>query len=336
MKKIIIDTLGGDSFDNIMQGTVMAAQVNPDIGFILIGERGRIWPHLMAGAITSRCEIIECVESISNDEPPTVVKNRSNSSIHIGLKMLKEGCDHTKEHEYIAFISAGSTGAVLAGAVLMIGRIPGVLRPALCPLLPSPDPKKRTMIIDVGANMDCKPEYLLGFAKMGSVYMKSIGVKNPRIGLVNVGTEDKKGNELTTATFALLKESDLNFVGNMEANDAFTGKFDVIVCDGFVGNILLKGAEGAFKLLGTKLRETLTSSFKAKIGAVLVKKKFENMRKELGADTVGGSIFIGTKKPVVKAHGSSSPFAFYNAILTGINAGRSDLTKLLEKEFAEK
>jgi len=327
MKKIIIDTLGGDNAPHaILDGIIQSANKNKDLQFLLIGDETLI--KFKTATISDRVEVIHTTETISNDEPPTSVRTKTNSSIALGVENLR------KRDDCGAFVSAGSTGAVLAGAVLRVGRIPGVSRPALCPLFPTQIPGKSTMVIDVGANVDCRPEHLFHFAIMGSEYMKSTGIENPRVALVNVGTEDKKGNELTTATFELLKQSDLNFVGNMEARDAFSGNYDVLVCDGFVGNVLLKTAEGAMKLVGARLKKSLKSGPISILGALMVKGKLKKMSRELGEEAAGGAIFIGTRKTVIKAHGSSGARAFCNAILLASRAMDSDLSTSIENAIA--
>jgi len=327
MKKIIIDTLGGDNAPHaILDAVAQAGTKDKSLHFLLIGDEAMIKDK--TANFSDRVEIIHTLESISNDEPPTSIRTKTNSSIALGVENLR------KRDDCGAFVSAGSTGAVLAGAVLRVGRIPGVSRPALCPLFPTQIMGKSTMVIDVGANVDCRPEHLLHFAIMGSEYMKSTGIESPRVALVNVGTEDKKGNELTTATFELLKQSDLNFVGNMEARDAFSGDYDVLVCDGFVGNVLLKTAEGAMKLVGARLKKSLKSGIISTFGALMVKGKLKKMSRELGEEAAGGAIFIGAKKTVVKAHGSSNAHAFCNAILLASRAMQSDLSESIEKAIA--
>jgi len=308
-----MDTLGGDfGPKRILEGIDAALRLDPTLEFILVGDEKELG-HLP-------WEVIHSTDCIGGHEAPTVVRTRKESSISKAAYALRD------REDCGAFVSAGNTGAILTAATLIVGRLPGVLRPALCPSLPTLDGDRRVMVIDVGANMDCKPEFLVQFAIMGSEQMKTRGVKNPRVALVNVGTEDKKGNELTSATFPLLKQADadgkINFVGNMEPSAAPSGDYDVIVCDGFVGNILLKSAEGSFKLFMTKIKGAFRSSFRAKLGAMLAMKQLRKL-KSLGNDAVGGSIFIGTKKPVIKAHGSSSVDALVNAILVARDAAKN-------------
>jgi len=320
MKKIVIDILGGDNAPHAMlDGVAMAANRDVTLQFVLIGDEQVITPKIRETAISSRCEIIHSTENISNEDAATSVKSRPESSIALGMNALR------KREDVGAFVSAGSTGAVLAGAVLMVGRIPGVSRPAIAPLFPTVKKGRQVLVLDCGANMDCRAEHLLHFAIMGSEYMKSLGVPKPRVALVNVGVEDKKGNELTTEAFKLLKQTDLNFVGNMEARDVPSGDYDVLVCDGFVGNVLLKTAEGTMKMMSAKIKEKLKQGFFSACGGLLIKKKMKELRKEIGEESVGGSIFLGVKKPVVKAHGNSNSAAFCNAIMLASRTLRVDL-----------
>lgn len=326
---IVIDILGGDNAPGaIIDGVILAGDLMPELTFVLVGDQKVIKPKIASAGMTERVEIVHTTENIGFDETPTSVKSRPTSSIAMAFDALRVRKDVG------AFVSAGNTGAVLAGAVLKLGRVPGVARPGMCPLMPTKIPGQKFITIDVGANMDCRPLHLLHFAIMGAEYMKSRGVKNPRVALVNVGTEDTKGNELTLDAFKMLQKTDLNFVGNMEAREAFSGNYDVIVCDGFVGNILLKTAEGVFTLFGKKLRGALTATTSAKIGALLVKKGLEEIKKEFSHDEVGGSLFLGTKKPVVKAHGSSGAYAFFRAIMLAVEAMSADLCTNIEAAIA--
>jgi glycerol-3-phosphate acyltransferase PlsX len=306
----------------------MAAKLDSGLDFVLVGDEAVIKPRVEQEGISERVEIIHTTDCISNNEEPTIIRSRPNSSIVLAANALK------KRDDCVAFVSAGSTGAVLASAIFIVGRITGVGRPGLCPLFPTSDPNVKTMIIDVGANVDCKAEHLLHFAIMGSEYMKSLGVTNPRVALVNIGTEDKKGNELTAATFELLKDSDLNFVGNMEAKDMYSGNYDVLVCDGFVGNVLLKSSEATFKFLSAKIKKAITSGPISTIGALLINGKMKKMKKELSPDNTGGSLFLGARKPVVKAHGSSNAVAFCNAIFVARRAVQNDVNAKIEAAIA--
>ena len=305
---IAVDAMGGDNapFD-IIKGAADAA--SSDVKLILIGDEKIIVSELKKydypeGSI----EILNTTQVITGEDVPTVaIKKKKDSSMVVGLNMLKEGYAG-------AFISAGNTGALLTGATLIAGRIRGIERPALAGLLPN-DNKTYTLLMDCGANIDCKPSYLLQFAEVGSIYMENVlGIKNPRVGLLNIGTEDEKGSAVVKEAFGLLKESDLNFIGNVEASMVSTGIADVIVCDGFVGNIVLKHTEGLAKSIMKMVKEELMSSKKSKIGALLAKGAFKNLKKRFDYREVGGAPFLGLNALVVKAHGSSDAKAISGAI----------------------
>lgn len=323
--KIALDILGGDYAPHEpLSGAVKALKKNTSLELVLVGDRAIIEPAI-AGKYEDRVEIIHTTDSISNEDQPTVaIRKQPNSSMVLGLSALRERDD------IAAFVSAGCTGALLTGAFMKIGRIEGVSRPALCPFLPNMK-GGRTMLIDCGANVDCKPQNLAHFALMGTAYLNSLGVKNPRVGLVSVGTEDAKGNEQTLATFPLLKslseKGKINFVGNMEARDAFSGDYDILVCDGFVGNVLLKTAEGAFKLLTAKIKRICKTSARGMMGGLLLNGKMKKMKRSVSDEAVGGTIFIGVKKTVVKAHGNSKRIAIANAINVALDASQADLSQ---------
>jgi len=330
VKKVIVDALGGDNAPHaVIEGAMMALKRDPDLQLVLVGDEAVIKASLK-GPAAQRVEIIHTTESITcHDQPTVAIRTKPNSSIVLGQTALKtrEDCG--------AFVSAGSTGAVLTGAFMKVGRIEGVSRPALCPMLPTKD-GRGVMVLDVGANMDCKPINLVHFALMADVYMRMTGRENPRIGLLNVGTEDEKGNELALGTFKLLKQlsdpvdaSVLNFLGNVEAREVTSGDYDIIVCDGFVGNVLLKTLEGTGKLFSHKLKQTLCGPV-GLLGKIILGKRLLKMKRELGEDAEGGAIFIGVKKPVVKAHGSSGPAAFCSAILYAANAADVDLEEKIK------
>ena len=320
MGKIVIDILGGDNAPYAMlDGVAIAAKKDKDLNFVLIGDDSIVAPFVAQQNLSNRVEIVHSKDSISNEEAPTAVKSRPESSIALGMECLR------RREDCVAFVSAGSTGAILAGGVLKLGRVPGLSRPGIAPLFPTKIPGQKVLVIDVGANVDCRPEHLLHFAIAGSEYMKTRGIMNPRVALVNVGVEEKKGNELTSATHEMLRKSDLNFLGNMEAREAFSGDYDVLVCDGFVGNVLLKTAEGAMKLVMTHVKRKLSRGFFTKLGAFMVRGKLQTLRKELGEEEVGGSIFLGLKKPVVKAHGNSRAHSFASAILLASKSGEGEL-----------
>jgi glycerol-3-phosphate acyltransferase PlsX len=324
-KKIILDCLGGD---NGLASTVPAAkkalELNKDINLVLVGDK-----EILAAEFkdNKRVEIIDTKVNIGmNEHPAQAIRTKPDSSIVLGMEALRTRGDcHS-------IVSAGSTGAVLTGAFMKLGRIAGVSRPALCSKIITAD-KKGVLVLDLGANMDCKPENLLHFAIMADIYMKENGVQNPRIALLNVGTEDEKGDELRHEAFKLLKESKLNFVGNTEARDFASGKYDIIVADGFSGNIFLKTLEGTAKLFSRELKKAV-SGFSVCLGKLILAGRLLKMKKSLSEDAVGGAILLGTKKPVIKAHGNSNPTALCNAILLASKAGDMDLGAKIEKAIA--
>lgn len=311
--KIIIDAFGGDHAPvEIVKGAITSVNLLNDVEIVLTGAKDRIQEVLNEyGYKGSKIQIVDAPEIITNDESPTAaIRQKKNSSMVVGLDMLKTDPDA------VGFISAGSTGAVLAGGTFRVGRIKGVKRPSTAPVLPNLKGGK-TLLIDSGANVDCKPEYLVQFAVMGSEYMKCMyGIENPRVALVCVGTEDHKGNALTHEAFELLKKlPNINFVGNMEARDALSGNYDVLVCDGFVGNTLLKSTEGAIDAMNKMLKEEIYGlGLRGKIGYLFLKKAFKKLKQRMNYTTVGGAAFLGIEKLVVKSHGSSKAETIFSCV----------------------
>ncbi|MCL1995667.1 MAG: phosphate acyltransferase PlsX [Defluviitaleaceae bacterium] len=297
MTTIAIDAMGGDNAPTeIIKGAVDSLQV-ADSKIILVGKEDIITKELSAYNTKGSVEVVNATEIISTEEAALAIKQKKDSSLVVGLNLLKEG-------RADSFISAGSTGAFLVGATLKIKRLPGIDRPALGTLLPGA--KGFTLMLDSGANVDCKPEYLLQFAVLGSVYMEHVqGIKKPAIGLLNVGTEKDKGNVLTKGAYDLLAASSLNFKGNIEAGDIAKGTVDVAVCDGFAGNVLLKTAEGYSKFIFGTVKKELMATPIRKIGALLSRGAFENIKKSLDHSEVGGAPFLGLESLVIKVHGSS-------------------------------
>lgn len=322
--KFVVDAFGADKGEEVVvRGCVDALNLKSDLELILVGNTDIVEPLLAACAYDkSRLEVIDAKDTITNNESPTVaIKTKKQSSMVVA-------CDICRERDDVdGIISAGSTGALLTGAIFKIGRLPGVLRPALSPLVPIGN-GRYLAICDSGANMDCRPEYLAQFAIMASSLMKAVAsIENPKVALVSVGEEDKKGNELTHAAFPLVKATGVNFVGNMEARYALTGDYDVIVCDGFVGNVLLKTIEGTALYVMRSLKREIMQSKKAKIGAFFMKGAFSKLKNQMDYQKVGGACFLGIKKIVVKAHGSSSAEAVCASIITAC--------KLKEKKYIE-
>lgn len=288
-----------------------AVRAHDELGveLVLVGRESEITSCL--GHRSPEFEIVNAEEVITmEDDPSTATRRKKDASMTVALRMLSEGRGD-------AVISAGSTGALLTGATLITGRIRGIRRAALAPVLPAG--AHGVMLIDCGANVECTPEYLLQFAYMGSFYAKRIlGCEDPKVGLLNVGTEDTKGGELQHAAFALLKEAHesrrLNFAGNIEGNDVFAGKVDVVVTDGFTGNVLLKTAEGVIKFMLKELKGIFYKNTGNKLAAAYLKKDLSSMKKKLDVNEIGGTALLGISKPVIKAHGSSDAKAFFAAI----------------------
>lgn len=299
--KIVIDAFGGDNAPiEIVKGSILALKKYLDITIVLVGDEQKILEVIKNEEYNSeRLEIVDAKDVISGDDIPTVaIRSKTNSSLVVAFDYLK------KYQDAVGLISAGSTGAILTGAFLKLGRIKNISRPAMAPILPA-STQAKVLLLDCGANMDCKPENLLHFAIMGNEYMKIEGVENPRVALLNVGTEETKGNELTKQTYPLLKNANLNFAGNIEARDIVSGDYDVVVADGFDGNIALKTLEGTAKFVVKNLKAELMSSFKSKIGALLLKKNLKNLKNKMDYAKFGGAPFLGVNKIVIKSHGDS-------------------------------
>lgn len=311
--KIIIDAFGGDYAPvEIVKGAITSVNLLDNVDIVLTGDANKVQAVLDEyGYKGNRISIVDAPEIITNDESPTAaIRQKKNSSLVVGLDLLKSDSDA------VGFISAGSTGAVLAGGTFRVGRIKGVKRPSTAPVLPNLKGGK-TLLIDSGANVDCKPEYLVQFAIMGSEYMKCMyGIQNPRVALVCVGTEDHKGNALTHEAFEMLKNlPNINFVGNMESRDALSGNYDVLVCDGFVGNTLLKSTEGAIDVMNKMLKEEIYGlGLRGKIGYLFLKKAFKKLKQRMNYTSVGGAAFLGIEKLVVKSHGSSKAETIFSCV----------------------
>ena len=328
--RIILDAMGGD---NAPQAPVIGAlQAAKDFGtqIILVGKGEEILSVMRSQGYNDLPEGIEIAHADEvvdmHDDPANVIRKKKNSSMVIGLKMLADGLGD-------AFVSAGSTGALLTGATLLVKRVKGIRRAAMGPTMPNKAGGK-TVILDCGANAECTPEFLLQFGLVGSIYaQKCLGVENPRIGLLNSGTEDTKGTPLQKEAYALLKAAGdkgiINFVGNTEARDVPLGAVDVIVCDGFAGNVLLKSIEGTAMFMGSLISKMFKKSILSKLAAALVMKDIKAFKKMLDYREIGGTPFLGIRKPVIKAHGSSDALAFRNAVRQAMET--PDISKELEE-----
>lgn len=334
--KIILDAMGGDNApDANIKGAVNAInKVKAEV--ILVGKEEVIRNRVKEiygkeiEEISDRLKIQNATETIEMEDGPTdSIKHKKDSSMVVGFNMLKKG-------EGDVFISAGNSGALLAGATLLVGRIRGIDRPAMAGILPAY--KSRLVLIDSGANTNCRPINLLQFAQMSSIYIRNtFGVEHPRIGLLNIGTEETKGNELTKESYKLLKEKseelNINFIGNVEGRDAFSGEVDAIVTDGFTGNVFLKAVEGLGKFVKRSLKENLMKNIWSKIAALPSLPAMNKFSKSMDYKSYGGALFLGVKKPVVKAHGSSDAKLFEFTIKQAEQFVNNQTVENLIKEF---
>ena len=333
--RILLDAMGGDNAPLApVLGAVDAAK---DFGvqITLVGRENEIMQTLKDNGIEALPQgitIVHAEEVVDmHDDPANVVRKKKDSSMITGLRMLSEG-------EGDAMISAGSTGALLSGATLVVKRVKGIRRAAMGPCMPNKTGGK-TVILDCGANAECTPEFLLQFGIVGSLFAKkNLGVADPKVGLLNIGTEDTKGTPLQKEAYALLtgahEKGLINFVGNVEARDVPLGAVDVVVCDGFAGNVLLKSIEGTAMFMGSLVSKMFKKSIISKLSAALVMKDIKAFKKLLDYREIGGTQFLGIKKPVIKAHGSSDRLAFRNAVRQAMDAAENDISADLEQYLA--
>ena len=319
---VAVDAMGGDNAPHqIIEGAVGAVNHHPEIRVKLVGVEDRVRAELSSFSYPNdRIEVVPASEVIEMAEPPVMaIRRKTDSSIVVGLNLVK-----TKEAD--AFVSAGSTGAILVGGQLVAGRIRGVKRSPLAPLIPTL--KGFSLLVDCGANVDARPEHLLQFARMGSLYMKYImKIKNPKVAIVNIGAEEEKGNALVKETFPLLKAcKDIRFVGSIEARDIPKGKVDVIVCEAFVGNVILKTMEGMSQMFMTTIKKGFKSSIRSKLGAALALPALKSALKSYDTKQFGGAPLLGLNGLVVKTHGSSGPIEIENSIVQCIAFKEQDIT----------
>lgn len=322
--KIAIDAMGGDYAPlEIIKGAELAIEKFDNIEIILLGNKEMINKNNKGG---EKLKYIYTTEIISNNESPvTAIRKKKNSSMSVGLDLLNS-------NEADAFLSAGNTGALMAGALLKIGRIKGIDRPALAPILPTL--KGATVLVDAGSNTECKPINLLQFAAMGYVYaQKMFNIDNPRVGLFNVGVEEEKGNDLTKQAYALIKNANLNFIGNVEGRDIAYGVAEVVACDGFVGNAILKSMEGTASIISLLLKEEFNRNLLTRLSAFLMIGGIKRIIKKMDYTEYGGAPLLGIKKPVIKAHGSSKAKAIYNAIRQAKNFVEMDVLTHIQKQI---
>ena len=327
--KVVVDAFGGDNAPlEVVEGAVLAVNERKDLTVVLTGKEDKI-KEILNGR-TERIEIVNAEDVITNDDVPTVaIRQKKDSSLVKAFDLLKE------DENVVGLVSAGSTGAILSGAIMKIGRIKGISRPALAPILPT-QKDGNVIIIDSGANVDCKSEHLLHFAIMGSAYFSIVqGVESPRVALLNNGAEEHKGNELVKETYPLMKKLPINFVGNAEAREVMSGDIDVFVTDGFAGNVLLKGVEGAASGILSTLKKEIKASFSAKIGYLFMRKAFKKLKTKLDINKHGGAPFLGCKKLVVKNHGSCGRQNICASILQVVKLHENKLNEKIEKMVGE-
>lgn len=325
--RIVIDGMGGDNAPKSNVEGVVNAIKEYNVDLIITGDKEILEKEFSNYEFDkSKLEIVHTTEIIENeDKPVKAIRAKKDSSMVVALKMVKEG-------KADAIISAGSTGALLAGGLFVVGRIKGIDRPCLCPVLPNAK-RGMTIIADGGANVDCKPRNLVDFAAMSNIYAKKVlGMDNPKVALANVGSEEGKGNDLVKKAYEELKNIDINFIGNVEARDVINAYTDIIVCDGFTGNILLKSAEGVAMSVMKLIKETLLSSTKGKIGAMFIKDDLTKLKSFMDYSEYGGAPLLGVNGGVIKAHGSSNSNAIKNAIKQGIKFSEGNVVEDI-KEF---
>lgn len=329
---IMIDGMGGDHApEEIVKGAVQAAkEISGAVS--IIGREERINECLQAlNWNGDNIEVVNATEVISNNESPAMaVRKKKDSSISKGMRMLKEG-------EVDAFISGGSTGALLSAGLLILGRIRGIKRPAIAAFFPKIGMNDTSLILDCGANAESRPEYLLQYGIMGSIFVEKVkGIENPEVMLLNVGAEEEKGDPLHKESFELLRNADINFKGNCEGRDVPFGCCDVVVTDGFSGNVFLKSSEGVALAVMKRIKQKMTEGLAAKAGALLSYNKLKEIKKEFDYSEEGGAPILGLKGPVLKIHGSSKANAVYNAILKAVPYVEQDVTALIENAITEK
>ena len=335
--RIVVDAMGGDFAPKVnVDGSIDALREFPDVEITLVGPQelvektiGEYADQQALSGVRSRLSVVDAPEVISTEEHPVMaLRRKKNSTFCVGM-------DIVRRKEAQAFVSAGSTGALMAGAMFKIGRIKGIVRPALATLMPVPD--RPMLMVDAGANVDCKPEWIVQFAMMGSVYMQKVmGIETPDVGLLNIGVEDAKGNEQTQAACALMRrEQPFHFIGSVEARDALAGSCDVLATDGFAGNVLLKNTEGVISLIFGLLKDGLMGSTKGKIAALLAKDTFRSLKHSFDSTEVGGAPLLGVEGAVIKAHGNSNARAIFCAIRQAKKVVDSGVVELIREGVAK-
>ncbi|MGN1295587.1 MAG: phosphate acyltransferase PlsX [Bacilli bacterium] len=329
MIKLVIDCMGGDNSPLVnIEGTLKALDELKDLQVIFCGKEDKIIPILNKYKYDKeRVQVVDAQDEITcHDSPVEAISMKKESSLVKSLMILK------KDDSVNGLVSIGSTGAIISGGIMKIGRIKGIKRPAFCPILPTMN-GGIVGICDSGANVDCSPLYLHQFALMGSLYLqRAYGIQKPRVALLNLGLEEEKGDILRKETYPLLKnDSSINFVGNMESRDFLSGKFDLVVCDGFAGNVLIKSTEGACLEMLKLLKKTFYSSLKNKLGALLLKKDIYQIKDRMDYNNYGGAVLLGVKKTIVKGHGNCKPISVYHCVKLAYTMEKNNLTDAIEE-----
>ena len=330
--KVVLDAMGGDNAPGaIVQGAIDVVAKRQDIHIFLVGQENVIEEELNKYEYPKeQISIVNATEIIETAEPPVMaIRRKKDSSIVVAMNMVKNG-------KADAFVSAGSSGAILVGGQVLVGRIKGVERPPLAPLIPTQ--KGVSLLIDCGANVDARPSHLVQFAKMGSIYMRNvIGIENPKVAIVNIGAEEEKGNALVKETFPLLKEcEDINFIGSIEAREIPYGKADVIVCEAFVGNVILKLFEGVGSALISEIKKGLMTNARSKMGALLVKPALKETLKKFDASEYGGAPLLGLNGLVVKTHGNSTAKEVANSIIQCVTFKEQNINDKIKETIQKK
>jgi glycerol-3-phosphate acyltransferase PlsX len=329
--RIVVDAMGGDHAPAVeVQGAVEAVRGGENVDITLVGDEPRVRAELerQGAAGDARLQVVHAPERIEMGEDPVPqVRRKKNASITVATRLVKEG--HAD-----GLVSAGNTGGVVACTLLMLGRIKGVRRPAIATFLPSP--QGGAILLDVGANSDCTPQHLIQFAKMGEIYARKVLSRpNPKVGLLNIGEESTKGNKLVQSAYTLLQESPLHFVGNVEGRDIFQGKADVVVCDGFVGNVVLKFSESVIHFITHLIKHEIGEDVRNRLGALLMKPVFRSLSQQLDYAEYGGAPMLGVDGVVIIAHGSSSPKAIRNAIRVACTFARERINDVIRDELRD-
>jgi glycerol-3-phosphate acyltransferase PlsX len=331
--RIVVDAMGGDDAPAVeVEGAVAALRESePDLRIQLVGDETRVRAELarLGAAGESRLSVVHAPERIEmGEDPARQVRRKKGASIAVATQLLRDGLAD-------GLVSAGNTGAVVASSLLTLGRIPGVRRPGIATFLPSPT--GGAVLLDVGANSDCTPHHLVQFAVMGSIFArKLLGREDPKVGLLNIGEESSKGNKLVQTTYPLLQASALNFVGNVEGRDIFRGGVDVVVCDGFVGNVVLKFSESVIHLMKHLVREEIGDALRHKLGALLLRPVFKSLSQQLNYEEYGGAPLLGVDGVVIIAHGSSSPRAIASAVRVAVRFARERINDHIRDELQER